>query len=132
MKLVFLSQMEAPNAVRELTGSSQPYRFTRYLYGPFSSDLLRDLDYLHSEGLIDQTAVPMDQEGKVVQWQYRLTRSGMEITSRVIGTRASAELGTLVRRYNSSSTQELLKYVYTKYLRREPPPAETLPTGIGE
>jgi len=74
----------------------------------------------------------MDQEGKVVQWQYRLTRSGMEITSRVIGTRASAELGTLVRRYNSSSTQELLKYVYTKYLRREPPPAETLPTGIGE
>jgi uncharacterized protein YwgA len=126
MKLVFLSQMEASGAVEELTGSSQPYRFTKYLYGPFSSDLLRDLDSLYSKGLIDQNAISMDQEGKVIQWQYKLTPGGMALALGLMKTHASEVLHALVRKYGTSSTQELLRYVYTQYLRREPQQAEPL------
>jgi hypothetical protein len=41
-------------------------------------------------------------------------------------THAAVELQALVRRYRTSSTQDLLKYVYIKYLRRDPQPGEAL------
>ena len=117
MKLAFLAQMETPGAVAELVGTAEPYHFSKYLYGPFSSELLSDLDSLSLQNFIVQRSIPLDQEGKVIRWEYSLTDRGAERVRNFIGTRPVQELGALVAKYQGSSTRELLRYVYTKYLR---------------
>jgi uncharacterized protein YwgA len=124
MKLVYLAQKEVPSTVEALTGSATPYQFSRYLYGPFSSDLLHDVDLLASRGFIEQRSRPLDRDGKAIRWEYGTTESGRARVANIQGGARYQELQNLVTRFGSMPTQALLRYVYTKYVRDSEPQLE--------
>lgn len=117
MKLVYLAQVEAPSAVEALTGSRAPYEFGRHLYGPFSVDLLHDLDSLAARGFATQKSKSLDHEGKIVQLEYQTTPIGAERVASLMAKPHVRDLQAMVARFASLPTQALLRYVYTRYLR---------------
>ena len=117
MKLVFLAQQETPQDVEALTGSPAPYNFGRHLYGPFSQGLLRDVDILVGRGLIRQESKPLDSGGTAVRWEYEITPGGNERIAMLAGAGQYRQLQALVVRFAQFSTEELLRYVYTRYVR---------------
>lgn len=122
MKLVFLLQKECSRHVEKLVGSL-PYVFEPYLHGPFSKEVLSDLEELERNGFVVVRAEPMDIYGMAVRYVYVLTEKGVaeaEKTLKQLGM--NSELRTalnsieeLVRKYASMTTDELLGYVYRNY-----------------
>src|SRR4029077_20137910 len=75
-KLVFLAQAEAAEAAREFVAPGLPYEFDRYRFGPFSSDILADLDDLSATRLVDFRTESLDSQGRVVRYLFSLRDEG--------------------------------------------------------
>jgi uncharacterized protein YwgA len=69
-KMVFL--------LEKMHGISFSYHFTPYFYGPYSSDLQTDVDYLVSLGLVTETR-ELTMSG--IRYTYRLTEGGSKLAS---------------------------------------------------
>lgn len=117
MKLVFLIQKEAPKIVKRILGST-PYTFTPYLHGPFSKEVLDDLDKLHREGFIEISIEPLDIYGYAIQYTFTITKKGEKTIRelmRKVPEEALEELEYLIKKYASKPLRKLLDYVYTTY-----------------
>ena len=110
VKGMFIFGQEAPRAW--LRGAPM-YTFAPYNWGPFSSDIYRDLDALRHAGLVDA----IDQVG--ASWKYhRATDAGRAEAARVAPKWMPDVIRFLgeVRAYTlRHGFQELLKAVYKKY-----------------
>jgi uncharacterized protein YwgA len=104
MKGMFLFAMETGDAL---------YRFQPYLYGPFSSDVYRDLDRLIAEGLVRAEPVP-GQTWSV----YTATEMGRRRASDAL-SRAPQDLVTKlesIKQYVTTvSFSRLLRDIYGRY-----------------
>lgn len=122
MKLVFLLQKESFRFVNRLTGGSL-YVFEPYLHGPFSREVLLDLEELERGGFIEIHSEPIDAYGMAVRYIYVLTSRGVEEAEKMIEhVKSSTDLRdalehieALVKKYAPMSTDELLNYVYRNY-----------------
>jgi len=130
MKLIFLAQKEAGDTVKKIVGMEEPYKFEPYLHGPFSKQVLDDLDSLQREGLIEIKVEIIELFVKV--YKYKLTEEGeakvAEILRNIRSTASTEEalkrLEKVVSRYATKPLRELLKYVYRTY------PEESTPSTI--
>ena len=140
MKLVFLLDMEL-DLQRDLQ-IDRPYKFEAYDYGPFSKDLLNDLDFLENMGLIKSDskglASPMDQDEEenltqlisigeleqeatsvYEQQTFSLTERGRQFVESELIPGAPEKVREGIRRikkdYATLSLTSLLRYVYAKY-----------------
>ena len=89
------------------------YEFKAYDYGPFSADILRDLDEMKERGLVQ--AEP-GYGGEV----YSLTERGVGV-ARVLWSREDpktlAKIFDIKVRFNRMPLSQLLSYVYDRYPR---------------
>jgi uncharacterized protein YwgA len=109
MKGMFLFVMETGEAV---------YRFEPYLYGPFSSELYRDLDRLIAEGLVRAEPVP-GQTWSV----YTSTEMGRNRAHEILARAPRslvAQLERIKQYVTAVSFSELLRDIYRKYPRFAP------------
>lgn len=98
------------------------YNYCPMDYGPYSIELLNEINILQTNGYISiyDELVPIKEKGtsKTVERRtYCLTEKGREKTKKIFNeldqkTRDSVEK---IRHYNDMSLSELLDYVHTKY-----------------
>lgn len=107
MKGMFLLDKEGPQELQNL------YEFEPYDYGPFDTQIYRDLDSLEAQGLIEIRHIAGTNRqvyGLTARGQERadklMTDAPQSITAAI---RAAKELVT------SRSFTSLLQYVYSKY-----------------
>ncbi|HTW77228.1 MAG TPA: hypothetical protein VMG14_05625 [Thermoplasmata archaeon] len=116
MKLVFLGQRLAPKAMGLPGGMLALYRFEPHNFGPFSPEVLSDLEDLESKGLIEIKEQPLDTEGRVREYRYRITGLGREFLMRL--EKSSPEL-TAIRKsidpFIGMPRSELVDFVYSQY-----------------
>src|SRR2546428_13855867 len=62
-KLVFFAQRETEPAVIEIIRPDEPFQFVPYNYGPFSSQLLADLEEMERRGLVEISPRPPESTG---------------------------------------------------------------------
>ncbi len=116
--------------------------FTPYDYGPFSIDVLNDVETLHALGIVDVDAIPESEPFDVLDDmnameltyyqgiagtverqfmdRYQLTTTGAafcqsELKPRFTDARQWLALSEFKKRCNSISLTALLRYVYTRY-----------------
>ncbi len=124
MKLMFLLQKELPDVVGKLL-SEKPYEFKPYLHGPFSKEILDDLDRLAREGLIKQHYVDLDPYGISYQVNFEITKEGQKRVNELI-SKLPRELvdeieNKVIKKYMSWSLRRLLDYVYSRYPEESTP-----------
>jgi len=133
MKLVFLAQKEAADAVYGIVGSL-PYNFKPYMHGPFAKEVLDDLEALEKDSLIKIETQPIDIYGMVVQYNYLFTETGIKRVEELIkmlneDPRASTslqKLEELMKKHASKTVRKLLDYVYKKYPEDSVPEIEII------
>lgn len=110
-KLVFLTQE------RLGTGESDPFTFIPYDYGPFSTDLLNQLERLEARSFIR-----IDEErtyGGSKRFTYRLTDAGADYVDRQsfdeTDSRVVRTASEVVEEFNDVMLFELLDYVYDRH-----------------
>ena len=107
-KLVLLAQKESQEDL------PSEYDFTPYDYGPFSEQLLHDLDDMKRKGWIDETIEPLPNGKK---YRYELTPQGEE--QLVDGTEESNTIQKIAEdiegTFNDMPISRLLEHVYNKY-----------------
>jgi len=116
MKIMYLLQKENNMLVEELTGSKEPYVFDWYLFGPFSVDVLNDLDKLSQEGLVD---IVLEEKETYIQYNYMLTRAGRERFQKIlkeVDKRIIYSLENYLSKYKQMSASQIKRLVYRKYL----------------
>ncbi len=114
MKLVFLLDKE--ENIREYSKSF--YEFESLNYGPFSKELLQDLDVLVQEGLVEEKSQEVNTPiGSIMRRSdYELTEKGIELVETIAGDASIIEKITRIKKkYNRMDTEKILTYVYTKY-----------------
>lgn len=95
-KIVFLLQ--------EKFGVDSTYRFTSYLYGPYSSQLQNDIDTLGRIQLLNEGK----DGGIFVYRSTRLDRKLMKQLEQEYGRKESEKLRDILRQLNRLSTDELV------------------------
>ena len=116
VKLFFLVQKEAKDVVEKLVGSPEPYSFEPYLHGPFSRELLEDVEKLAELGLvhIDDEIIAKN----FIRKNYVLTSKGVEVFAEIekrVPRELLEKLKKLVERYAKMDLDDLLNYVYSRY-----------------
>jgi DNA-binding PadR family transcriptional regulator len=107
MKGMFLFSQEGPRQVRDL------YDFQPYSYGPFDTQIYRDLDQLEIEGLI-RADIALGTNRRI----YRLTKKGEEIFPSLHPSAPATWLDILRRvkqHVTSLSFTDLLNDIYDRY-----------------
>jgi len=139
-KMLFLLQKECP--LRSWLSSN--FDFEAWRYGPFSSDLLRDIEFLENVGLIraDKVGFLLEPErGELdalsqeyfdnggeyspdqlyAQEKFSLTQEGIKFIEERVEPRLPTEVKDAIlsvkSKYNRISLANLLRYVYAKYPR---------------
>jgi len=119
VKLLFLLGQELGFSRSEL-GSF--YKFKPWIYGPFSKEVVKDLEELQDYGIIKvmirQVLTGEFNEGLEFLHTYELTPEKKQVVQEALAnlpTNAVRRLEKL-RAFNEMSLKELLKQVYTKYL----------------
>jgi uncharacterized protein YwgA len=108
-KLVFLVQKlwDQP--------SSEVFNFKPYDYGPFSADILHELDRMEEDGLVEEQVTRLPQGKK---YTYTLTDQG-EQRSEEISDASDGQVESVVQRvisqFDSMPISRLLEYVYNKF-----------------
>lgn len=112
-KLVFLAQEETS------TDLPEEYTFIPYDYGPFSANLLHEVDDLKKEGYITERKVDLSDGEKYV---YELTSAGKRAVSDVRTEFDGDDTGTIKdaanftkSMFNDLPISRLLEYVYNQY-----------------
>jgi hypothetical protein len=114
-KLVFLAQREVKDAVLELIAPDEPFRFIPYNYGPFSSELLTELEDMARKDLIEIERRPLDSRGRAVEFLYRPTARGREIVQSAEPVQAARIVRNLVANYATFSRNRLVHYIHERY-----------------
>ncbi len=109
MKGMFLFVMETGEPL---------YGFGPYLYGPFSSDVYRDLDRLIAEGLVRAEPVPGQTWSVYTSTEMGRDRA-RDILARAPGNLV-AQLESIKQYVMAVSFAELLRDIYRKYPRFAP------------
>lgn len=96
------------------------YEFRWYYYGPFSNDLVNDLEILAEEGLIDHSEELLgSQYGRFIENVYSITREGGHALDEKRSDRyfeyARDILSEVKKRYNDIPLSMLINEVYFKY-----------------
>jgi uncharacterized protein YwgA len=142
MKMVFLFNKEIRrqlNLNKKIPDSAMP-NFTPYYYGPYSSNVFEDLEFLVEMGFVE--AISADDEDKLSEevgeyeyWQaqtdsdqedgeqpqelFQLTELGREFVEKELVINLSTEqqkaLDEFKHRCTAADLRALLRYVYTKY-----------------
>jgi len=116
MKVVFLVQEELKDILNQVIDPKELYEFEWYLFGPFSKDVLFDLEKLEREGYIE--IIPEDMS-TYIQYNFVLTRKGL-IYLKELSEKISREVLDALRnhidRYRDMSAAEIKQYVYKRYL----------------
>jgi len=112
-KLVFLAQEETS------TELPSEYTFIPYDYGPFSANLLHEVDELKKEGYITERKVTLTDGEKYV---YELTDAGKQAVSNVRSEFDAEDAKTIKdaanftkSMFNDLPISRLLEYVYNQY-----------------
>lgn len=103
-KLVFLAEREADTAYRRLTSPDDPYSFVPYNYGPFSSDLLADLEILARHNLLEIGLRNLDSRGRAVEYLYRVIPEGHRLAQSIRDDEAAQALRELARALRKQET----------------------------
>ena len=114
-KMVFLAQKEAAPAFYMLAGPDEAYEFVPYHYGPFSSELLRDLEDLEQRGLIEISRRMLDSKGRAFEYLYQSTGLGRGVSWATHSTEAMWEIRTLAKKYAGVDRNRLVRYIYQRY-----------------
>ena len=112
-KLVFLLDKEL-NIVKD-----QGYNFIPYKYGPFSKELIEDIEILILLGLVER------EEGEVIEVNgeevtitvYKLTDRGKSIAGQIYNKLTDEEKRRInkLKEFNTGSARSLTEYVHRKY-----------------
>jgi uncharacterized protein YwgA len=111
-KLLFLLKREQ--------GMETSYKFTPYMFGPHSPDVLDDTIDLEMTGYINiqkEVSEPMLAGDCVISRKYQLTPEGTKAAKEVyekLSDEYKRALSSL-KQFNEMKLTELLNYVYTKY-----------------
>ncbi len=110
-KLIFLIQTE---------GLIEGYAFHKKHYGPYSEELDVDIRaFTESFNLIDTRLI----EGKKYPYSlYSPTQKGIDTVTEIkkeIPVEKMAKVDAIIKRYGNKSYQELLEYVYQKYVIKD-------------
>jgi uncharacterized protein YwgA len=111
-KLLFLLKLEQ--------GVETPYKFTPYMFGPHSPDVLDDTSDLELAGYINiqkEVSEPTLAGDCVISRKYQLTAEGIKAAREVyekLSDNCKKALSSL-KQFNEMKLTELLNYVYTKY-----------------
>ena len=116
MKIMYLVQKEKNRTVERIIGTSEPYTFEWYLFGPFSKEVLDDLDLLEEENLIN--IIPVEKE-LYIQYDFKLTDKGkreLKAFLERLNSEDIRELENYVKKFKNMSLKQIKQYVYRKYL----------------
>lgn len=113
-KLVFLTK----EALEDSNFDLSPYEFIKYDYGPFSKELLDDLEMFERKGLVE-----IDENRTFsgnTRYDHRLTDSGAERFKELKQTESKVQdlyqiAEEQVEEYNSMPLRQLLEYIYDEY-----------------
>lgn len=116
-KLMFLLQKEIIER-KGLQASTEEYDFTAYNYGPFSDELMDDVEFLKDLGLID-----VIKENDVEL--YKITEKGERFLAdflkkapdplKKLFQSIKHEVEKLKKKWNKEPLKKLLRYVYEYY-----------------
>lgn len=112
-KLIFLAEVEEKAPLT--------YNFERYHYGPFSFELSDDLNALKQTGFIEEKQVIIgSSEGfPIVKSTFNLTEDGKREIAKneeKINHEAVNSINSIVKKWNDVPLEEVLNYVYSKYI----------------
>jgi len=114
MKFIFLLEKEF--------GITTNYEFIWYKYGPFSKDVLNDVDALEQSGLLE-----LDEEllgyheasgEPIVRKKIILTKKGKQIARDLLFNTAQGivdKLKSIIKKYYGEPLKKLLDHIYSKY-----------------
>lgn len=112
-KLVFLAQKEASSEL------PSEYTFIPYDYGPFSANLLHEIEDLDEKGYVQENKVPGVNGMK---YQYKLTEEGAEYVDEHFeelddsDAEAISETADFIEgMYSDTPISRLLEHVYNNY-----------------
>ena len=100
----------------QIVSPDRPYSYEAYHYGPFSRELLTDLDSLQTMGLLRVQSQPLDSEGRAKLFQYSLTDEGQETFKNLLShSQAAQSARSVLQKYVGMSRRDLVDYVYSHY-----------------
>ena len=113
-KLVFLAQEEFSDDL-----NASEYEFYPYHYGPFSKDLLNDIEALEQAGLVSERNIDLQRGEKYI---YELEDDGRDELRQFLSTLSPSDRQEIEERaelvetnFNDISVSRLLEYVYNQY-----------------
>ena len=115
MKIVYLVRKEKGRIVERIVGVPEPYTFEWYLFGPFSKEVLDDLELLEEESFIN--IIPVEKE-LYIQYNFKLTDKGkkkLEIFLSKLNREDVKELKDYVKKFKNMNLRQIKQYVYRKY-----------------
>ena len=139
MKLLYLLHME--KGIEKVVGLKDGYSFKAYHYGPFSSQLYSDIEFLQNVGLVRVTtkgiagAADQGEENQIIEdvsaeeneesnyiyeeSSYQLTEAGLKFVKDQLlpglSTVAMEEFKEIKQKFAGIPLSSLLRYVYTKF-----------------
>ena len=111
-KLVFLLDKEL-NIIKD-----QGYNFVPYKYGPFSKELIEDVEMLILTGLVETKEEVKEFNGEEVTIAiYKLTDRGKNIARRIYDELTDEEKRRInkLKEFNTMSARSLTEYVHRRY-----------------
>jgi hypothetical protein len=115
-KLVFLLQRAQPGLAAALMGSSPPFAFVPFYYGPFSKELLESLEELAHRGYIRTVVRNLDRAGRVVEHVYEPTPLGSQALSKAPAKQSVVrEARVFLDQYVRMGRFELVDQVHASY-----------------
>ena len=111
-KLVFLLDKEL-NIIKD-----QGYNFVPYKYGPFSKELIEDVEMLILTGLVETKEEVKEFNGEEVTIvSYRLSERGKNIARQIYDKLTYEEKRRInkLKEYNAMSARTLTEYVHRRY-----------------
>ena len=115
MKLMYIASVELKKENKDIDF----YEFRRHYYGPYSDEIVHDLETLAAEGFIRHKIVAYENPYGVYEENiYQITQRGIEVLERK-RSRISLDILRLIERvkakYNNLPLTMLIQEVYTKY-----------------
>jgi len=113
-KLAFLTQERLVEAGVDL------YEFIEYDYGPFSKELLEDLEMYEQKGLVEINRVPTFSGNH--RFDYSLTEEGVEVFEGLLNENDTAKevvetASSVLDEYNDLSIRALMEHIYENFPR---------------
>ncbi|GAB3676823.1 PadR family transcriptional regulator [Halopiger thermotolerans] len=111
-KLAFLLDKEEVGEEKDL------YKFIKYDYGPFSKQLMEDVDFFKEEGFIE-VDTKRTFSGNT-RYDYKLTNEGEQLANLLFNNVDDAEelhnsAKEITEQYNEYPIRKLVEYVYDEY-----------------